>query len=243
MSSSTTDTGLADYPYFNYPGDNRIQGIRLKTYIGLDLGQKQDFSTVAIVESHEITYAARNCVTYEHLTEVQTAITHLERMPLRTPYPEIVDRVCATLSAASAHTMNTPKLIVDGTGVDTPVVDLFRARGIRRDLIPVTITSGYSETRSAAGVVGVPKRNLITGLQVAFESEELALASGIGPAIEILISELMAMRCEITENGHERFGVWRSGMHDDLVLATALAWWGANRHKNEPEIFGRRRLI
>jgi hypothetical protein len=29
-----------------------------------------------------------------------------------------------------------------------------------------------------------------------------------------------------TAAGHEQFGVWREGQHDDLVFAVALACWG-----------------
>jgi hypothetical protein len=222
---------------------SEIRGIQIRTWAGLDLGQKQDFTTLAVIESHEITYADRNPVTYEFLTSTHHAITHLERLPLGTPYPEIVDTVQWTLEAACAQTFTAPTLIVDATGVGAPVVDLFRERGLRRNLVPVTITSGHGETHTGSGAVGVPKRNLITGLQVAFETHQLTLSSNIGPAVETLISELMNMQCEVTAHGNERFGARREGMHDDLVLATALAWWGLNRNRNKPEMWGRRRLI
>jgi hypothetical protein len=37
------------------------------------------------------------------------------------------------------------------------------------------------------------------------------------------------MRVKITASGNEQYGAWREGEHDDLVLAVALACWGARR--------------
>src|SRR5258708_6265853 len=41
-----------------------------------------------------------------------------------------------------------------------------------------------------------------------------------------LLRELSGMRMEISESGREG---WRSGAHDDLVFAVALACWAAKR--------------
>jgi hypothetical protein len=38
------------------------------------------------------------------------------------------------------------------------------------------------------------------------------------------------MRIDLT-TGHDSYGQWREGQHDDLVLAVALAaWWAETRH-------------
>jgi hypothetical protein len=37
------------------------------------------------------------------------------------------------------------------------------------------------------------------------------------------------MRVKVTLSGREQYGVWREGQHDDLVLAVALACWGAKK--------------
>src|SRR3954471_20837096 len=73
--------------------------------------------------------------------------------------------------------------------------------------------------------IGCRRGDLVTGLQIAFETRSLEIAKGIA-AVETLISELMLMRVAVSAAGHERYGVWREGVHDDLVLAVALAWWG-----------------
>ena len=38
---------------------------------------------------------------------------------------------------------------------------------------------------------------------------------------------MAAMRVRQTPAGHEQYGAWREGEHDDLVFAVALAHWGA----------------
>jgi hypothetical protein len=37
------------------------------------------------------------------------------------------------------------------------------------------------------------------------------------------------MRVRTTASGHEQYGAWREGQHDDLVLAIALACWWAGK--------------
>jgi hypothetical protein len=43
----------------------------------------------------------------------------------------------------------------------------------------------------------------------------------------ILLAELQAFRASIDENGHAKFEA-AAGVHDDLVLAVALAMWRLN---------------
>ena len=44
-----------------------------------------------------------------------------------------------------------------------------------------------------------------------------------------LVKEMAEMRVKISGSGNEQFGAWRSGEHDDLVLAVAMACWGVTR--------------
>jgi hypothetical protein len=46
---------------------------------------------------------------------------------------------------------------------------------------------------------------------------------------EILLREMREMRVRVTDGGREQFGVWRSGEHDDLVLAAALSAWASTK--------------
>src|SRR3954447_22387189 len=158
---------------------------------GLDLGQKQDYTAIAVIERCRTVYAARDPVTYDFVQEKRYTLTHVERLPLGTPYPRVVDHVREVLQ----RTGGDPSLVVDATGVGQPVVDLLRQSGLRRGLVPVTITGGERTSGSGDGY-RVPKRDLVTGLQIAFETRSLEIAKGVA-GVETLISELMLMRVAV----------------------------------------------
>src|ERR1700719_1317706 len=63
-------------------------------YVGLDLGQKGDYTAIAVVEEWEEAVGGVDRVTYEPKTTRRLDVRHLERVPLGTPYPEVVERVC-----------------------------------------------------------------------------------------------------------------------------------------------------
>ena len=92
------------------------------------------------------------------------------------------------------------------------------------ELAAVTMTGGERE-QYVDGYYRVPKRDLIVGLQIALDSGALQIAAGMkeGPA---LVRELSEMRVTVGETGVE---TWRSGEHDDCVIAVALAVWRAKR--------------
>jgi hypothetical protein len=49
------------------------------------------------------------------------------------------------------------------------------------------------------------------------------------PLGRTLVTELMDMRLKISDSGHDGYGAFRNGSHDDLVLALGLACWRAGR--------------
>src|SRR3954447_3419034 len=164
-----------------------VSGRERAFFAGLDLGQKQDYTAIAVIERCRTVYGARDPVTYDFVRETRYVLTHVERLPLGTPYPQVVEHVRELVRLTGPET----SVVVDATGVGQPVVDLLRHGGLRRGLIPVTITGGEKTGASSDGY-RVPKRDLITGLQVAFETRSLEIAKGVAQ-VETLISELMLM--------------------------------------------------
>ena len=91
-------------------------------------------------------------------------------------------------------------------------------------LAPVTITSG-DEVAELKGWWRVPKRELVTNLQVVLEQRKLRVAGGMAEAAT-LVREMREMRVKITASGREVYAARGKGEHDDLVMAVALAaWW------------------
>ena len=92
-------------------------------YLGLDLGQKRDYSAVAVVERidrfGERLWGVR-------LSEL--VVRYAERLPLGTPYPRAVERVRAIVQSGALA--GNCALAVDATGVGAPVVDMLRAGAV-----------------------------------------------------------------------------------------------------------------
>jgi hypothetical protein len=181
-------------------------------YLGLDLGQAADYTALAIIQKLE-----SNSVKYHHLV-------HLQRFPLGTGYPEIVQQVREMGERRELSGKCT--IVADATGVGRPVIDLFVQGQI--PTIPITITGGNVETFDGLGGWHVPKRNLVSMLQVLLQTGRLKIAQAITDT-RTLVDELLAFRVKVTSSASDTYEAWREGDHDDLVLAVALAAWYSER--------------
>ncbi len=218
-------------------------------YIGLDLGQRQDFSAISVIEEpvwvpdEEAQFAYRAPATGwvapdsfrpEHRAMLRASnwergrpahpplsLRHLERIPLGTRYPQVVERVVAL--------MRTPPLagnsflVVDASGVGTPVVDMFRAA--LAEVVEIVITGGTEVTFDPDGSrrYKVPKRDLVSSIQALLQASRLRIAAGM-PEAQTLVNELLNFQLTITERMHDTYE-GRQGSHDDLVLSVAMAVW------------------
>jgi hypothetical protein len=95
-----------------------------KFLIGLDLGQVRDYTALVIVE---------RIFPEQANVPIQYHLRHLERYELGTPYPEIVEDVTDLLE--EPNLAGHSSLVVDGTGVGVPVVDMFHLAGL--PLVPI----------------------------------------------------------------------------------------------------------
>ena len=146
-------------------------------------------------------------------------VGHLERVPLGTPYPGVVAHVGRLLGKLPAGT----ELVIDITGVGKPVFEMFTYSGISPT--GVLITAGTSETWHD-WIWSVPKLTLVSRLQALLHQARLKILRELAEA-ETLVRELQDFRVEFTAAGHLTFNA-RSGKHDDLVLALAIAVWRAH---------------
>lgn len=185
-------------------------------FAGLDLGQARDYSALAIAEAQG------------NGQDRIYSIRHLQRWPLQTSYPTI----CAEATDLfKREPLKGAPLIADATGVGRPVIDLLGHSISAFQLHAVTITGGHTETKDEPGGVtywNVPKRVLVSTVQVLLQTQRLKIAPGL-PEAGTLTRELQNFQVKITDSAHDSYGAWREGSHDDLVLAVALACWAA-RH-------------
>ncbi len=192
--------------------------------VGVDLAQAQDHTAAAVMEVVRDRALPKGFIW--SVAEVRPGppvyhLRHLERWRGE-PYPVIVRRVGALVHSLPERA----DLVVDGTGVGRAVVDLFVAAGLRP--VAVTITGG--DAASGGGREWrVPKRDLVSVVQVLLETKRLKVAASL-PLAPVLVDELVGFQRTLTARGHDSYAAARDGEHDDLVLATALAcWWGEQR--------------
>jgi hypothetical protein len=199
-------------------------------FVGVDFGQSRDFTAIAVVERAETT-GAWDAAMFAWRKVVSLQLRYLERVARGTPYTEVVERVVQV--TRWPELAGRCRLAVDGTGVGRPVVDLLRRERPGCVVMPVNITGGLMQT-TEGGYYGVPKRDLILGLQVLLQRGVLRIAAGLEYGAD-LVKEMAAMQVKISLSGHEQYAVWREGTHDDLVFAVALACWNAqNAYPNDP---------
>jgi hypothetical protein len=184
-------------------------------YVGMDLGQRHDFTALVVVERRE-RYQG-----YTNPTFDSAAVRHVERMALGTPYPAVVDRVKEIVGGSALG--GACCLTVDATGVGAPVVDMLKAARLGCELTAVTITGGERMNQHQTGF-NVPKQDLMAGVQLLLEQKQLRIARGLKGA-PMLMRELMDVQARVRRDGGLKVGAEGAGRHDDLVIALALACW------------------
>lgn len=197
-------------------------------FLGLDLGQSNDSTAISVVRRNRvIEWYGHHAKPLTRIKSETFQVGYLERTPLGTTYPAIVNHV-ARLLQRSTWAGNID-LTIDRTGVGAPVCDLFKAAGLTH--IGVTITGGDSESSDGTFVYRVPKLTLISQLQALLHEGKLQIHRAL-PEAATLVRELQDFRVAYTDAGRMTFGA-REGAHDDLVLSLAIAVWRATRPENK----------
>jgi len=213
-------------------------------YVGIDLGQAKDYTALAIVEKVRGIIQTNNWGRSENIDwpekEWRYNTVHLERFALGTPYPKMVRGVAARVGAMPKDRMRmidgtAPRiiLVVDATGVGRPVVDLLREAEIGDDIVAVTIHGGNAVTKDEGnqGYYNVPKRDIVSVLQVLMQQERLKVAGAL-PEAKTLTKELQNYEYKLTETAHDTYNARGDSEHDDLVLALGVAVWYARRDED-----------
>jgi len=202
--------------------------MRPEFLIGLDLGQRHDFTALSVVERRDVAGGAE----YD--------VVHLARWRdvSYTAVPEAVRAVTRRIAEAEALSgagwaLRPPpavSLVVDQTGVGVAVVDILRAAGL--DPISVIIHGGDATVRASDREWRTPKRELAGVVQVLLQGRRLRIVERL-PLAATLRAEMENFRAKIDlTTGHDSYAAgadWRQGAHDDLVLSVALAAWYGER--------------
>jgi hypothetical protein len=193
--------------------------MEMRYFVGLDLGQAQEFTALAVLE--------RRWVAPTDPPEQRRppyALRHSQRFPPGTPYADMVETVRELL-----RTPPLPRsiLLVDQTGVGRSVVNLLMD-GLRDRVTcqfwPVVIKAGRGMTMGEGGEVQVARQELIGALQILLQSRRLQIPRSL-PDAALLVEELQNFRAKVTAATTDTLEAWRERENDDLVLAMALACW------------------
>jgi len=189
-------------------------------YLSADLGQVNDFTAITIIQR----IVKTDCGGKEQAREYH--LRHIERLPLGTTYPSVIARIKLL---ADRLTDERRAVVIDLTGVGRPVWDLMQTSGFRGQVNGITITGGNTVSREG-GIYSVPKRDLVTSLQVAFQNGQLKIARGL-PEGDALVKELTNFKVKISNAGHDTYEAWRESIHDDIVLSASMGLWLATQKR------------
>ena len=193
----------------------------VRHFISIDLGQAADFTAVAVLERPLI-----HCHDPNQNRRPNYALRHLERFPLGTHYSQVAQAIVPLIKQLEDKQLS---ILVDQTGVGRAVV-MRLVEGLRAAapwvLHPCTLTAGTEVTKGESGGLYVPKKELVGTLQVLLQGRRLQIPRTL-PQAALLALELENFKSKPRLATADAPLDWREGLHDDMVLAVALAaWWG-----------------
>jgi hypothetical protein len=188
----------------------------VRYFCGLDLGPPSEFTALAVLERTILPDPEREGRKIKFY-----AVRHLERFELGTSFPRICDRLNEIFSDAR---LQDSTLTVDQTVVGQPVMKLLNRARLGVSTRPITITAGQQSEYDQHGACLVPKKELVSTLQVLLQTRHIKVAPDL-PHAQTLMKELLRFRVKSTLASTDSLQDWREGPHDDLVLSVAIAAW------------------
>lgn len=201
-----------DYPHREYR----------EFFVGLDCGQLRDYSAMGVAARRYIGNPQKGFTTIYD-------IIYLARLKLGTPYPVLVSQVCDFMQDPRLVT-NRAILVVEATGVGVGIIQDIRAKGVMAR--GVWLTSGSSETQNPAGLINLPKVDMVTSLVRVFQTGRIKIAKSLEYAQQFR-EELEGFKRTIKRStANMTFEAESEKIHDDLVNAVGIAvWFGENHQK------------
>lgn len=178
-------------------------------YLGLDLGQRADYSALAILHFNPGRATPRHPVTFGPTTTPQLRLVALQRLALGSPYTEVASWLRRRL--AHPDLLHRATVAVDASGPGLPFLDFLTTSPLPANLLRVCITAA-GDPHCSRGLLHVSRTHLLTNLALLLRNRSLAISHHL-PEAPALLAELAAVRAH----------TFRSSSHDDLVIALALA--------------------
>lgn len=194
-------------------------------FIGVDIGQAQDHSSITVLARR--IEAVEPLAPEPNTTMAMYYAVVMNQFPLQTPYFELEQEI-ARLWHLPEMLTNEKYLVVDATGVGSPVVENLQYLH-HLPAESIIITSGDSARVVEDGVYHVSKSNLVTALIDIVQRKRLKIIEGVKDA-DSFFNQLDVFGYKVNPNsGTLSYEAMQSKIHDDLVISTALAVWYAER--------------
>ena len=196
-------------------------GWKLHYAAGVDVGKRHDPSALAIIERRQL-MGADGRFSNRPIEQGDPIfhVVHAQRFPLNEPYPQQGLRL-ARLLGSRAELADCP-VLVDRTGVGDGVIDQWK-----RDLPEIraiVLTAGREVTRSGREL-HISKSVLIQELQAHLHYQTIKVPTDL-PEAEAIAREAADFEVHYSAAGALQWNA-KSGAHDDLIIAIALALYGA----------------
>ena len=211
--------------------------------IGVDLGQSQDYSALAVL--HRCWWRPGQKPLPE-TAKLWHEVPKLKKWELGTPYPVITKEIIAIYRDIEARSDWGVKLVVDAGGPGRPVIDAIKAavrkpQDARISLVAVTITGSGDEPHDKGdGYFTVPRSVLFNELVTQAQWGNVKVADKL-PDAAALQREVTGFRPKINrDSGAMNYETMDSNVHDDIVMATAIVLWYSTKQLSTTFPGGRR---
>jgi len=202
----------------------------MNTYIiGGDIGQSVDNTAIAVLK-HKPFYKEKVGDPRSRMAQTKEMVSHsfdlvaLEKIPLGTPYPKVVERFVHYTQHPKI--LNDYDMVVDTTGVGRAIYDYLIESGI--PAVGVVTTGGQAVAwNQETQMWSLPKKDLVGALVMLYQTNRLKMNPSL-PNLAQFKDQLQNFSAKMKKDtGHMSYEALSEEVHDDLVIAVALAGWWA----------------
>jgi hypothetical protein len=174
--------------------------------LGWDVAQTTDSSIIAVIsyDNNPAMYWIRRIV----------------RLPRGMPYDQQVAAVRELF-----FQYQSPKLIIDRTGVGLPICDMIVAGGLQP--VQVSLTSGDLVNQPEPGKINLPKKDMVAALTKVIQERRIKVVAGCENA-GLFRAELKNFQLKVSASGHNTYNA-APGQHDDTITAVGLCLWDGEK--------------
>lgn len=206
-------------------GRDHIKGVEAY-FIGVDIGRTMDHSAVAVL-ARRMEVADPENPRVENMYPMYYA-TYLHQLELGTPYHVLVEEL-DRLWRLPALIPTRNAMVVDQTGVGAPIIEALRMDKKINPCIGVVLTGGDRASQTMDTEYHLPKADLVSNLVYLTQRARVKLLPGLQHEQEYF-DQLAIFGYKVNrDTGNVSYEALQEAVHDDLVVAVALALWYGER--------------